>query len=695
VERAWCKGDELWVDFRPADKDDEIPGAAIHPGLVDSCFQAILAVGYSNGEHNEVFVPVYFDVLHLFRPPSGKATRGHVKILRDRSTRELITADLELVEDTETVMVIKGVRLKHASRQALFASRHASPNWLCEVSWQEEASVPAATRGGDSSFLVLDDGLGFAAAMSDLLRRGGASVRMMKANEANASAVLKEVEHAHGRLEIVNCRALALRGASPSAVLPAPASEGLMLELIRALSTTHAEHAARIWTVTIGTREAASQSALLQTPHLGLATVLAAEHPRLFGGLIVADSTADATAVGEELSRAQPGRVIALGKGKRWTRCLVPIKATTVSKKAQFGEGTYVITGAFGALGVQVARWLASRGARNLLLLSRNAGRTEAHELVRELEAASCRVQATSIDISDLDALQKVLHAATSNMAPIRGIFHIAGTLADGLLERQELKDFESVYRTKVAGSWNLHTATSGMKLDFFVMFSSMSALVGTHAQGNYAAANAFMDGLATLRHREKLPALSLAWGPWGGGGMAAKVANDIYRRWGFIALSPQQGLELLELALTLSTPHVGAVHVDWARLSETARSEYLQALFSRRIASEIAPSRSAPTRDLLHELRATPTEKRTAFLEVAIADMVRAIIGMDAGAEIPGKARLNELGFDSLLTIDLVNALQRVFQVKLPTNLVYERPTLGALAEYLVSATTIEEGRV
>ena len=186
-------------------------------------------------------------------------------------------------------------------------------------------------------------------------------------------------------------------------------------------------------------------------------------------------------------------------------------------------DGTYLITGGLGALGLLVARRLAEQGAGHLLLLGRRAPSAEAATAIVEMERLGARVTLVQADISQ-DGSQKVLSDTLAGLPPLRGVVHAAGVLDDGVLLDLTSARLAAVLGPKAWGAWNLHRWTRQQPLDFFVLFSSAAALLGSPGQANYAAANAFLDALAHHRHALGLPAVSIAWGPWAGSGMAASL---------------------------------------------------------------------------------------------------------------------------------------------------------------------------
>ena len=185
-------------------------------------------------------------------------------------------------------------------------------------------------------------------------------------------------------------------------------------------------------------------------------------------------------------------------------------------------DGAYLVTGAFGGLGLEVARWLSDRGAGRLILVGRRAPQDAAEAVIRGIEAAGTLVTTAVADVADFAVMRDLFASIDAASTPLRGIVHAAGALDDGVLAQQTAARFAAVMRPKVEGAWNLHTQTLNRALDFFVLFSAGAGLLGSPGQGNYAAGNTFLDALAWSRRAAGQTALSIDWGPWEKVGMAA-----------------------------------------------------------------------------------------------------------------------------------------------------------------------------
>ncbi|MGH7754395.1 MAG: SDR family NAD(P)-dependent oxidoreductase, partial [Gemmatimonadales bacterium] len=228
-------------------------------------------------------------------------------------------------------------------------------------------------------------------------------------------------------------------------------------------------------------------------------------------------------------------------------------------------DGTYLITGGFGGLGLAVAKWMAEQGARHLVLMGRSGPSQAAQAALDAMQAAGAEVVVARADVTRVEEVAAVLGQIDQRMPPLRGVIHAAALLDDGILLQLTPERFARVMAPKIAGAWTLHTLTRDRPLECFVLFSSMASLLGSPGQGNYAAANAFLDALAQHRRAQGLPGLSINWGPWAEVGQAAAQANRGARLAlrGLASLTPAQGMQALGRLLRGAPAQGGVMALD------------------------------------------------------------------------------------------------------------------------------------
>ena len=346
-------------------------------------------------------------------------------------------------------------------------------------------------------------------------------------------------------------------------------------------------------------------------------------------------------------------------------------------------DDSVLITGGTGGLGALLARHLAGQGVRSLHLVSRRGPDAPgAGQLVAELAGLGCDARVTACDVADRAELAAVLAAQDR---PLTAVVHAAGVLDDGVVESLTAERVERVLRPKVDAALHLHELTAELDLSAFVLFSSVAALIGSPGQASYAAANAALDALAAQRRAGGLPATSLAWGLWADGhGLAGELAEaDLARleRTGVGALPAEQALELFDQALGLDTALLAPVKLDLAALRAQARAGLLPALLSG-----LAP---APRRDaggsLAQRLADVPeADRERVVLELVQAQVATVLGHASAGAVGPARA-FKDLGFDSLSAVELRNRLTEATGVRLPATLVFDHPSPGAVARFVL----------
>ncbi len=351
-------------------------------------------------------------------------------------------------------------------------------------------------------------------------------------------------------------------------------------------------------------------------------------------------------------------------------------------------ECTVLITGATGARGSSLARHLAERhGARHLLLASRRGGEAQgAGELVGELAELGCQASVVACDVANRDDLAGLIDSIVAEH-PLRAIYHAAGVIDDGTIESLSAEQLELVMRPKVDAVVHLHELTEGIDLSDFVLFSSVSGVMGSPGQANYAAANAFMDAFAQRRHAQGLAASSLAWGPAGeGAGMAkglSQASGVRLKRVGMAALSDEQALKLLDIALASDEPLLVPVRLDMAGLSTLARAGLLPAMIRDLVRAPAERNRSG-ARSLAQRLVGIPRAEHDRIVLGEVHKHVAAVIGHATPETVPVESEFLELGFDSLVSVELRNLLNALTGLSLPATVLIDHPTTAELAKHI-----------
>lgn len=353
-------------------------------------------------------------------------------------------------------------------------------------------------------------------------------------------------------------------------------------------------------------------------------------------------------------------------------------------------EASYLITGGTGGLGLMVAKHLAQQGAGSVVLMGRRELPETIKPKVAEIQQLGSQVDYIQGDISRPDDAAKALARIQASGLPLRGIVHAAGVLDDGVLALQDMARFGRVLAPKVAGAWNLHLLTQGMPLDFCVYYSSVSSVIGTAGQGNYAAANSFLDALAHHRQAQGLRTLSLNWGPWAGDGMAANSAEaqKSFNSVGIELIEAEEGMAVLDEFMHRGPAQLVPFHIEWQKmLGQLPPGVDLPLLRELVTASpEPAKAASGPSSvdEFLAQLKQTPADNRFPLVCDLVKIQVVRVLGLGESAQIDMQQPLHDLGLDSLMAVELCNALGKTVGQTLPATLVFDYPTTLALAKYL-----------
>ena len=432
--------------------------------------------------------------------------------------------------------------------------------------------------------------------------------------------------------------------------------------------------------------DASDLNDLMHAPVWGLVRSAQGENPDrlvlldLDGGDFSREALSAALAAGEPELAVRAGALHV----PRLARVPAPVESLPV-----FGaDGTVLVTGASGMLGTLVARHLvAEHGVRSLLLLSRRGeSASGADQLTSELTALGADVSWAACDVADRAALAEVLAQHS-----VSAVVHTAGVLDDGIVSSLTPERLDAVLRPKVDAALNLHELTAD--LSAFVLFSSAAGTMSSPGQGNYAAANVFLDALAEHRRANGLPSTSLAWGPWAdSSGMVGSLDElDVQRmsRGGIHGLSSVEGLRLLDAATATGEATLVPIRLDLTALRAQAAAGTLPALLRGLVrvpARRVARSGAAGGSELTARLLALPAGEREASLLDLVCGRVAAVLGYGDATAIEAGRAFKELGFDSLTAVELRNELNTVTGLRLPATLVFDYPSPLALAAFLLT---------
>jgi acyl transferase domain-containing protein/acyl carrier protein len=473
---------------------------------------------------------------------------------------------------------------------------------------------------------------------------------------------------------------------SPTACRPIdhPAYTGgcdALLLLVQAL-TGPRRQSPRLWIATRGAQSVHGEPvSLAGAAAWGFGRVLGLEHPDLWGGLIdLQPGTC------EDDARALWSAIASGGEEQLAVREAQPFVPRLAKRELDIGrratrlspDGTYLITGGLGRLGLRVANWMADRGARHVVLVSRSGlpdratwDATDPFEApsariaaVRQLEQRGVDVAIVSADVADRTRMASVIEQLRTPPYPLRGIVHAAGVSDPALIRDLDIERLQAVLRPKVAGAWILHELTADLPLDPFVLFSSISSVWGSKGLAAYAAANHFLDALAHHRRALGLSALSVNWGPWAGGGMASDEDLRTLAALGIESLAPESALPALDSLLATGAVQAAVARVDWNVFKPLYAASDRRMLLEK-IEADVKPDppSAATASDLLRQTIESSEQDRLPLLRAALQRDVAAVLGEDVPCDRP----LAALGLDSLMALEIRNRIQRAFGVTVP----------------------------
>ncbi|WP_143671889.1 type I polyketide synthase, partial [Streptomyces caniscabiei] len=562
----------------------------------------------------------------------------------------------------------------------------AVDDWRYRVVWRRSALAEEARLSGRWLLLTPEDpegrpGEGTYDRIAMALREAGADV--VSAAEAGSADVAGDW----------------------AGVLASPASLGDAVTLLRDLRAAGLE--APLWWLTEGAVAAVADDTVRPDAAQlwGLGQVVGLEHPDRWGGLVdlptrwtedTGQRLAAVLAAADDETRAED-QVAVRESGVRVRRLVRAVAGGRGPGHLWTPRGTVLVTGGTGGIGAHVARRLAAEGTDHLVLTSRRGARAPgAADLGRELEALGARVTFAACDVADRDALAAVL-AGIPDEAPLTAVVHAAGvaTFSDVLcIEADELVAGTAA---KVRGARNLDELTAGLDLDAFVLFSSGAAVWGSAGNGTYAAANAYLDGLAHERRARGLTATSVAWGGWAGGGMlqgSEAVAGQL-ERMGLRQMQPELAIDVLWEAVSHGETTLTVSDMDWERFAPVYALARRRPLIEEipetaRALSGKDPAGDEPVGDADTGVRLrerltglTDLERHDTLVEL-VREHAAAVLGHASPEALTPDRPFKDLGFDSLTATELRNRLNAATGLRLPATLVFDHPTPLALAELL-----------
>jgi acyl transferase domain-containing protein/acyl carrier protein len=720
-------GSDVLGELRIAtDSNGEFDNYDLHPAIVDGCLQvvgaAVATKAKADGKEG-LYLPTRIKQI-LFHHRPGAHLSCHARVLDDDEGNRI--GDVRLFDETgEAAVEILGVRFASLENDTPQALEENLDDWLYELKWEplerteKPPNKPSSSTESMGSWLIFSDSSGVAESLLQIVEAHGEKAVLVAPGEAYELLDSTHIRIRPGQLHDLrkvfggpmavdqeNCRGIvhlwSLDQSVPedatAAAMEAAQTLGCVsaLGVLQEMALVQWRESPRLWLVTRGAQAAGEHGLAVdpaQAPLWGLGRVIAQEHSPFWGGLVDLETGCPpndaALQLWAEISNRGREDQVALRQGHRLVARLAR-KPTAREPKTPLrwrSDGSYLITGGLGDLGLRVAGWMVAQGARRLILLGRTvmparsswnsleageAGGLLARQIaaIRKFEALGVSVHLVSADVADENQLSAFLEQfRAEGWPPIRGVVHAAGVLRDGLLLQLDAAAMNAVMRPKMLGGWLLHRHFRKAPLDFFVVFSSTGSLMGQPGQGNYAAANTFLDALAHHRRAQGLPALCINWGPWADLGFAhtegGRRLTKSLALLGIHSLPPDRALELMERLLNEDATQVAAISVNWRQYREYyAGTE--SALLSRIGSQQAAvPSENIPK--LIHKVMVDmDPSQRAQLLRTYVSEQVARVLGLSAG-QLDVEQPLTNLGLDSLMAIELKNRIFSDLGINIP----------------------------
>lgn len=367
------------------------------------------------------------------------------------------------------------------------------------------------------------------------------------------------------------------------------------------------------------------------------------------------------------------------------------------TKVAIRGDATYLITGGLGNIGLALTEWLVAEGARHLVLTGRRAPDSEAEAVLNRLRKRGIAIEVERCDVTSTEQVETLVRKIGEELPPLKGVFHLAGVLQDGLAVHLDRACFEATLHPKVLGAWNLHQATQDEALDLFVLFSSAASMLGSIGQGNYAASNAFLDALAAVRRVNGQSALSISWGMWTVGMATTDVRRKVLEERGFTALDANIALQMLGRLLPLPQAHLAVMANEWKKtLQPFVERKKVPALMLGFVETSGIPvtATAEGEQDLGSRLKEMPAVQRQTFLTEVLAQRLAQVTSLPV-ADINRNTPLGDLGLDSLMLLELKRRIEQSLNVTIPTARLFENPSLAQLAAWVLELIADQEKAV
>ncbi|MEM6107254.1 SDR family NAD(P)-dependent oxidoreductase [Mycobacterium sp. 050272] len=620
-----------------------------------------------------------------------------VRLLEDGRIEELAALLDAEGDDPQTLRVLTKLAAQHNQER----TTRANADDRYEIRWEKAPAAPSRAQAGEELLLIGQDSPALQPLVDELVARGQRyrflGLPMSDAEEDQLADALRAAAAADSALRIVSVAAVD----ADLGVKAAPSMQSLLRMQHRILGGTRrlfraavaADLRAPIWLVTAGAQRVVDRDTVApeQSSLWGFGRAASLEHPQLWGGLAdLADGTADEWArfigwISTSQNSASREDQLALRDQTVYVPRLVRREGQPNGTPLEIRpDATYLVTGGLGSIGLEIAGYLAARGAKHLVLTSRRPPGEAAQKRIDALAAQhGCEIRAIAADVADAHDVTRLLAGL---QPPLAGIVHAAGEIGTTALSDLADAEVDRVFAGKVWGAWHLSEAAADLRLDFFLSTSSIASVWGGYGQTAYGAANAFLDGLAWRLRERGVSGTSVNFGPWSAGMADAQSRARLDKR-GIRTLSPADALAGLADAAASSSAQGVVARIDWARFlplyEQAGRRAFLTEL-EREVPNAVPPVTASGKTQLVEQLTNAPVQQRKRLLTDYLRDAVAEVTRVDV-AEIREDAGFFDLGMDSLMAVELRRRIEHGVGREIPITLVMDHPRLSDVADYLL----------
>ena len=702
---------ETVSEIVPADHN----AAFIHPGVVDAMLQTLMASVYDDIEtvlmENKTLIPITVASVEAEHADFHRGTRVYAF---GRMKNGIITGGARLVNNNGDVLLrINGVVFKATDKITLLSSLGEArlEQHLYRTRWVESGRVKHPELKKNNLIIALADRQGTAA---EIFRdRQGCYVLdhdILTSRDSGADVLISEalmnltVETGAGAVEVIDFRGLDMpfgEGMSAEDMNNGIADYLMTIPLVLKSLTGH-DMPVKIRFITQNAKPVLDKRILGKTDGLSfhqealwsMAQCISVECPHIWGGLIELPHGAPSELyryIMDALSGNNHSTLLAYRNDMRYRLIIDRYEADSKNTFSVAPNAACLITGGTGQLGLTFAEWIAARGFARIILLGRNKPGVTALKRIDGMKDRGTDVICIQCDIRNESALKAVIDDSLNEGFPVRGVVHAAGLISDAHADELTEKCINDVLAPKIMGAWNLHRLVE--KPDFFILYSSAVSLLGNAGQSAYAAANAFMDGLARYRREMGLAAISINWGPWSGGGMAEsdKGVTKAISRMGFDFITPELGMKAFETALTCHEDSLGIMIVDWGRFADISPDHMKAGILSEILKTwkpvkgesyNTAQKKGAPA--LLTALAEAKPENRKKMIFDFVETTAKNILGHSWDKRLDPDVSLLDEGFDSLMAVELKDMLGNAMNAEFPVSLLFNYPTISDIVGFL-----------